>query len=534
MTENEGEVAVAHLMTSEVHDGCAQIEAPAHVVMVEEHTGSVTLELPDGSHTIVEDDSLRANSDELQQESVEGVAVQLEDGRIGYLCSDTHNLLQTVAPVVSSRFLCSYQGCNKVYSTTSHLRIHQRIHTRVRPYVCEICKKGFNTSFAMKSHIRTHTGEKPYRCPEETCPKRFKTSGDLQKHVRTHTGERPFKCQLCGKAFTTSDIRKVHMRVHTGEKPYKCSVEGCSRMFASATNYKNHMRIHTGEKPYVCSVENCGRRFTEYSSLYKHHMVHNQQKPYACTHCGRFYRQLSTLAVHRRTVHGVVDGGVGNEGVLLVDQSGLEVDPLLNTRSDTNLTLNASGLHTDTGDLSSSMVGLSGVNVGATVGAVDIGSRVPPSILKNKNRSLAKKKKNNNSSSSSNNNSRKVIQVTNADPIGELDSDSISVTVGEDGCVSVSGDISPSDLHSLLSGDTLFSDTRSGSSFNTSLPSSSLTNLELDASGNSILVLTDPSQLAALQQFAVGSETITGDTVEVLTFENFPKKEVVVEDEKAE
>ena len=45
--------------------------------------------------------------------------------------------------------------------------------------------------------------------------------------------------------------------------------------------------------------QNCGKRFTEYSSLYKHHMVHNQQKRYYCSHCGRFYRQLSTLAVHK-------------------------------------------------------------------------------------------------------------------------------------------------------------------------------------------------------------------------------------------
>ncbi|CAL4163572.1 unnamed protein product, partial [Meganyctiphanes norvegica] len=64
---------------------------------------------------------------------------------------------------------------------------------------------------------------------------------------------------------------------------------------------------HTGEKPYVCSIKNCGKRFTEYSSLYKHHMVHNTQKRYYCSQCGRFYRQLSTLAVHQRTVHGLME-----------------------------------------------------------------------------------------------------------------------------------------------------------------------------------------------------------------------------------
>lgn len=60
----------------------------------------------------------------------------------------------------------------------------------------------------------------------------------------------------------------------------------------------------SGEKPYVCTVQGCGKRFTEYSSLYKHHVVHTHSKPYVCNHCGKNYRQTSTLAMHKRTAHG--------------------------------------------------------------------------------------------------------------------------------------------------------------------------------------------------------------------------------------
>ncbi|XP_036400445.1 zinc finger protein 143 isoform X1 [Megalops cyprinoides] len=204
-------------------------------------------------------------------------------------------------------FRCDYEGCGKLYTTAHHLKVHERSHTGDRPYLCDHmgCGKKFATGYGLKSHVRTHTGEKPYRCQELNCHKSFKTSGDLQKHIRTHTGERPFKCPFegCGRSFTTSNIRKVHIRTHTGERPYYCSEPGCGRAFASATNYKNHMRIHTGEKPYVCTVPGCDKRFTEYSSLYKHHVVHTPCKPYNCNHCGKTYKQISTLAMHKRTAH---------------------------------------------------------------------------------------------------------------------------------------------------------------------------------------------------------------------------------------
>nr|XP_046250047.1 zinc finger protein 143 [Scatophagus argus]XP_046250048.1 zinc finger protein 143 [Scatophagus argus]XP_046250049.1 zinc finger protein 143 [Scatophagus argus]XP_046250050.1 zinc finger protein 143 [Scatophagus argus] len=204
-------------------------------------------------------------------------------------------------------FRCEYEGCGKLYTTAHHLKVHERSHTGDKPYVCDYpgCGKKFATGYGLKSHSRTHTGEKPYRCQELNCCKSFKTSGDLQKHTRTHTGEKPFKCPVegCGRSFTTSNIRKVHIRTHTGERPYYCSEPSCGRSFASATNYKNHMRIHTGEKPYVCTVPGCEKRFTEYSSLYKHHVVHTPCKPYNCNHCGKTYKQISTLAMHKRTAH---------------------------------------------------------------------------------------------------------------------------------------------------------------------------------------------------------------------------------------
>ncbi|KAJ8258811.1 hypothetical protein COCON_G00178230 [Conger conger] len=230
--------------------------------------------------------------------------------------------------VVEKTFQCNYEGCGRQYTTAHHLKVHERSHTGDRPYRCDVlsCGKAFATGYGLKSHLRTHTGEKPYKCPEDMCYKAFKTSGDLQKHVRTHTGEKPFKCPFegCGRSFTTSNIRKVHIRTHTGERPYMCTEQSCGRGFASATNYKNHMRIHTGEKPYVCTVPGCGKCFTEYSSLYKHHVVHTHCKPYTCNHCGKTYRQTSTLAMHKRTTHGDFEAAEEGEPVAAEELESLE------------------------------------------------------------------------------------------------------------------------------------------------------------------------------------------------------------------
>lgn len=110
------------------------------------------------------------------------------------------------------RYQCATPGCNKAFHQKTHLDIH----------------------------TRAHTGVKPFLCKEPSCGQRFSQLGNLKTHERRHTGERPYHCDICGKTFAQHGNVRAHKVVHTAAKPFACKLDDCGKRFTQLGNLKSH------------------------------------------------------------------------------------------------------------------------------------------------------------------------------------------------------------------------------------------------------------------------------------------------------
>ncbi|XP_068205902.1 zinc finger protein 436-like isoform X2 [Palaemon carinicauda] len=202
-------------------------------------------------------------------------------------------------------YVCPYEGCEKEFNRPWRLAEHEHTHTGKRPFVCPV--EGCGRTYVRKQHLQRHTAtaheeNKPqeyFKC--DVCNKMMKNRYSFAKHwYRAHIRQN-YKCEECGQTFPKQQQLKSHSFVHTGVEPYLCDSPGCGARFMLPSRLRRHALVHVQNR-YACPNETCGETFNVYHDLRKHLATSH---PKVCNICGKEFKQLRQLKIHRET-HGDV------------------------------------------------------------------------------------------------------------------------------------------------------------------------------------------------------------------------------------
>ena len=151
--------------------------------------------------------------------------------------------------------------CNKDLSNKYNLKLHMKMHTGKRDYICDTCGIGFFDKKQLdKHHVRLHgsaqekESKKTHVC--STCGKGFWNKTTLTNHEDVHLEGNNFFCDQCECTFKTSNALRIHTnRIHlkkwqyTEEQREKQNLR--KRKFRADKKAKNGGMLRTPEEKVV-------------------------------------------------------------------------------------------------------------------------------------------------------------------------------------------------------------------------------------------------------------------------------------------
>lgn len=192
--------------------------------------------------------------------------------------------------------------CGKTYLTAYHLKVHmQATHSEKKNFACKICNKLFSYTTSLKMHEATHDKVERVKC--ESCDKTFVNQQALKYHIMSkHSEPGHFPCKDCGKVYKTEFLLRNHRKRHSVDSTrFMCDI--CGRQFMYKSALEMHKAIHRDEKSYVCKI--CNKSFKTYPTLYSHQYVHREDSPFTCSTCGKSFKTKERLKAHEKRHSGL-------------------------------------------------------------------------------------------------------------------------------------------------------------------------------------------------------------------------------------